>query len=145
MASLCDYWLFQKTLQINLSWWFRKLIATMVLFTLKTPKNLQSPSKTHKKTPKTEYCHPNVFIWNNLNNWKWGAEVLIRVSQQNMFFWKSKSPTQSCGIWVLVWRIPKGFFILTTFRWCTRPLKIWLVMATHAGVNISLTSTQTLI
>ena len=71
--------------------------------------------------------------------------LFIRVSQQNMFFWKSRSPTQSCGIWVLVWRIPKGFLILTTFRGCTRPLKIWLVLATHAGVNISLTSTQSLI
>ena len=28
--------------------------------------------------------------------------------------------TKSCGIWVLLWRIPEGFFILKTFRVCTR-------------------------
>ena len=28
--------------------------------------------------------------------------------------------TKSCGIWVLLWRIPEGFLILKTFRGCTR-------------------------
>ena len=43
-----------------------------------------------------------------------------------MFFEEKKiNPTQACGIWVLVWRIPKGFLILTTFRGRTRSSKIW--------------------
>ena len=49
----------------------------------------------------------------------------IRVSHQNMFFWNKKIPTQSLGIWVVAWRIPKGFLISTTFRGCTRLSKIW--------------------
>ena len=51
--------------------------------------------------------------------------IYIRVSHQNMFFWNKKNPTQSRGIWVVGWRIPKGFLISTTFRGCTRLSKIW--------------------
>ena len=39
-------------------------------------------------------------------------------------FLKSKFPTHSYGIWGLVCRIPKGFFIWTRFKGCTRPSKI---------------------
>merc|ERR1719234_3029970 len=41
-----------------------------------------------------------------------------------MFFLKQKNPTRFCGVWEVLWGIPKGFFILTTFRGCTRPSKI---------------------
>ena len=40
-----DYWSSQKTSQINRFRWFRKIIATIVMFTLKTLKNLHNPSK----------------------------------------------------------------------------------------------------
>ena len=40
-----DYWSSQKTSQINRSRWLRKIIAAMVMFTLKTPQNLKDPSK----------------------------------------------------------------------------------------------------
>ena len=53
------------------------------------------------------------------------ALLYNRVSHQNMFFWNKKNPTQSRGIWVVGWRIPKGFLISTTFRGCTRLSKIW--------------------
>ena len=52
--------------------------------------------------------------------------VTIRVSQPNMFFLKKIFPTHSRGIWGLVWRVPKGFLIWTSFRGCTRLSKIWL-------------------
>ena len=52
-------------------------------------------------------------------------QLETRVSHQNMFFWNKKIPTQSRGIWVVGWRIPKGFLISTTFRGCTRLSKIW--------------------
>ena len=44
-----------------------------------------------------------------------------RVSRpsQTRFFFKSKFPTHSRGIFGLVWRIPKGFLIWTSFRGCT--------------------------
>ena len=40
-----------------------------------------------------------------------------RILEKNI---KPNIKTKSCCIWVLFWRIPKGFLILTTFRGCTR-------------------------
>ena len=37
---------------------------------------------------------------------------------------------------MLLWRIPRGILILTTFRGCTTPSKIWLISAIHTGVRL---------
>ena len=54
----------------------------------------------------------------------WRGCTYISVSKQNISFLKIKRC--SPFLWGLIWRIPKGFLILTSFGGCTRPSKICL-------------------
>ena len=45
--------------------------------------------------------------------------INIRVSHENEFLMTKIGSTRSASIWGLLWRNPKGFLILTTFRGCT--------------------------
>ena len=57
---------------------------------------------------------------NTTRNYQVNFSASTRVSHENMFLMKKIGSTRSASIWGLLWRNPKGFLILTTFRGCTR-------------------------
>ena len=54
-----------------------------------------------------------------------------------MFFLNKKNPTHSRGIWVVGWKIPKGFLISTTFRGYTSNFRFghFYIVDFHSALN----------
>ena len=61
---------------------------------------------------------PNV-QWHQQNNLDDSACGSTKMFHQNMFLKKRNGSTRSVSIWGLLWRNPKGFLILISFRGCT--------------------------
>ena len=62
----------------------------------------------------------------------------IRVFHENMFLMKKLGSTRSASIWRLVWRNPKGFLILISFRGCTSHFRfdLFYIIDFHSGLTL---------
>ena len=54
------------------------------------------------------------------------------------FWWKKIGSTRSASIWGLVWRNPKGFLILTSFRGCTSHFRfdLFYIVDFHSALTL---------
>ena len=81
-------------------------------------------------------CLPLVAVdWQDRTEQKMRWALLTRVFHKNIFLKKRNGSTYSVNIWGLLWRNPKGFLVLKSFRGHTTHFLFWPIL--HCRFSLS--------